>query len=655
MVSRDERSTRTDVSSIDRKPVKINDTRWPTEVQSTTQIAAAKGQPPQPKVEGLVNRRACYSLDEKVLFDLHHHQQSSTASQQPSSFLQAAAAWPNEPPFAPPKRTRTPDGVPSWPGPAQRRASQPELPRNVIQRSHKRIGQFVAKALSRNQNHHNGKRARICRKLGVRLPIAEAPPAAQWRPPMSGHTTFRFGALETHPFNRATLSTPVVGATAVLRAPGNRISSTRNLSSTQTSPGGRPIHPGIQLLGSPEEEETPLLGDHDRNRQERSARSSESVVISTSARALAALSELPLPVSTARVEAQTARRSSSIPRSRLQSPVHGAGSQRRATYPSSTIRTRDLIEAFPDPPSRSALRPISSPHARMSLFPALAHLNERSGNTSRLVTDASHIFTPETADEYAEREELVSSSPKRNELSEGEFSLLSLESLARCSGALPNPSTSDGTMVSPWVDGPSTLGEERERYRPPGESSAVLGVVDNRNEGESIDASLRHSVSPASGKTGATRYFSAASQVAPTARKSSQTVPLPATPSPETQEAVEGQTQQERAVANGALRFVSQRYSFATTMEPNQTGNGEANVPEHPTSHVTPCLHRTGGPRRRKSFIRSKGDVSRESSFGGADRSCVKCRSKVAMQRMVQAVKRRKFHTHRHPHMCDPF
>lgn len=173
-----------------------------------------------------------------------------------------------------------------------------------------------------------------------------------------------------------------------------------------------------------------------------------------------------------------------------------------------------------------------------------------------------------------------------------------------------------------------------------------------------MTASLRHPASLASGKTGATRYFSATSHVIPPSRKSEQAILLPTVSNAQIQEVAEGQTQRDRAVANGALRFVSQRYSLATTAGPSQAGSWEVITPATPPSDVIPCLHRTGMPRKRKSFIRSRvgefrGSPKDKASQSNREGRCVKCRSKRAIQRVVEGVKRRSVQKQHHPRMRE--
>lgn len=174
----------------------------------TTQTSVAVGalQPRQLAATAGIHRRLCFSLDEKALFDLHNAQYSSSTSQQQSSSDQSpqrTALEPVKPPFAPPERVRTPDGVPSWPGVVETSA----YTRQHQQRGHtqearkKRRGgtwsKMKAKLLNRDRNKREdeGRGRRIRRALSFRQRRQEEPRTfTPWRPPTSGHSTFRFDA-----------------------------------------------------------------------------------------------------------------------------------------------------------------------------------------------------------------------------------------------------------------------------------------------------------------------------------------------------------------------------------------------------------------------------------------------------------------------------
>lgn len=178
----------------------------PSKHTTQTSVAVDAMRPRQLAGTAGIHRRLCFSLDEKALFDLHNAQYSSTTSQQQLSSDQSPqrmATEPIEPPFAPPERVRTPDGVPSWPGVVETSACT----RQQRQRGHtqearkKRRGgtwsKMKAKFLKRDRNSRGkeGRGKRIRRALSFRQWRQEEPRTfTPWRPPMSGHSTFRFEA-----------------------------------------------------------------------------------------------------------------------------------------------------------------------------------------------------------------------------------------------------------------------------------------------------------------------------------------------------------------------------------------------------------------------------------------------------------------------------
>jgi hypothetical protein len=169
-----------------------------------TPVAVGVARPRQLAATTGIHRRLCFSLDEKALFDLHHPQYSSTTSQQQSSLeqsLQRMSFEPIKPPFAPPERVRTPDGIPSWPGVTETSAyTQQQLSEQTQDWRRKRRGTWSRmKAKFRHQNGRDNnrksesRRTRIRRALSFHKRPREQPRTfTPWRPPMSGHSTFRF-------------------------------------------------------------------------------------------------------------------------------------------------------------------------------------------------------------------------------------------------------------------------------------------------------------------------------------------------------------------------------------------------------------------------------------------------------------------------------
>lgn len=181
---------------------------WLSQTHTTqTSVAVGALRPRQLAATAGIHRRLCFSLDEKALLDLHHHQYSSTTSQQQSSSDQSpqrTAMGPIKPPFAPPERVRTPDGVPSWPGVVEtsayaRQQQQRERAREQKKKRRGTWSRMKAKFRHRERNSREdegeGRRTRIRRAMSFRRPRQEEPRTfTPWRPPMSGHSTFRFDA-----------------------------------------------------------------------------------------------------------------------------------------------------------------------------------------------------------------------------------------------------------------------------------------------------------------------------------------------------------------------------------------------------------------------------------------------------------------------------
>lgn len=113
------------------------------------------------------------------------------------------------------------------------------------------------------------------------------------------------------------------------------------------------------------------------------------------------------------------------------------------------MKTTDLIEAFPEPPPLKGLRPVSAPAGRLSLFPALARLDELSACTSKLGANGSQNLASNPSDNDVGNKKLVFKNfdgQQQNSL-ELENSQLSCDTtVIQCSGALPNPAGSDGAM-----------------------------------------------------------------------------------------------------------------------------------------------------------------------------------------------------------------
>jgi hypothetical protein len=372
------------------------------------------------------------------------------------------------------------------------------------------------------------------------------------------------------------------------------------------------------------EERLPLLDGHTSSRPQRSSGSSNSVIVSPSVRALAALSGSPLPISPQQVEAEATRRCSSIPRSRLRSLSNGFDSSKRSTYPSSTVKTADLIEAFPEPPHKQVRSRNSAP-TRMSLFPALAGLEARSPN----VSEPSPVRLEHASAGSGSAQSIVRGINNAKSPS---------ASNVWVSGALPDPPECDGSGDTAISNSRPVRGED-VRYRHSGtpvydvDATSLRGM--DQDEDLTMAASLSPAGSPTSGRTGATRFFSAMSQAGNASRNhEAAQSPLEA----HAQSRDENRVQQERAVANGALRFVSQSHSASTNTGVMQLVREETVVPVTLTSHGRECSHKIGHLRGRRSF-RVEVDGVQESRNGEFEHSrlaryCLICRAKRVSRRV---------------------
>lgn len=375
------------------------------------------------------------------------------------------------------------------------------------------------------------------------------------------------------------------------------------------------------------EERVPLLdGRHAPDRPQDSLSSSNSVVVSPSIRALAALQGTPMSVSPQRVEAEVARRTSSIPRSRRASPSNGLGSLKRATYPSGTAKTADLIEAFPQP-SAQQVRSRNSAPASMSIFPTNTVATEH----CKTVAESSdnrleHVVTPCSSEHSIIRMVDGTRSPSASNV--------------WVSGALPNPAV-DGSADTANCISRSIRGEAG-RYRHSGTPVHDIGTASLRDMDEADDsamaATLSHPGSPATGKTGATRFFSAASHMVVMPEYPVSPTSAPAASILEAQNRDEYRVQQERAVANGALRFVSHAPSTVANHEAAISARRETVVPVTMTSHGRACSHKRTRLRSKRPSVYGH-DGTQEGGDGGIEQSkqsryCLMCQAKGLVRRI---------------------
>lgn len=179
---------------------------WLSSIHTTqTSVSVGALRPRQLAATAGIHRRLCFSLDEKALLDLHNAQFTSQQQSSSEQSPQRTAMEPIKPPFAPPERVRTPDGIPTWPGVVETSA----YTRQQQQRGHaqgakkKRRGGTWSKLKARfrdwdrNSREGEGRGMRIRRAMSFRRSRREEEQQrtfTPWRPPMSGHSTFRFDA-----------------------------------------------------------------------------------------------------------------------------------------------------------------------------------------------------------------------------------------------------------------------------------------------------------------------------------------------------------------------------------------------------------------------------------------------------------------------------
>lgn len=301
---------------------------------------------------GLRRRRQCISLDEQAI--LEHHRKDKASSEQSPRRPVNDSLGPVEPPFSPPERVKTPEGIPSWRGQV-RTMTGSQTNTNTPGTS------ILFQQL----------RARSSQVLRQLFGTAATRPTQTriWRPPVSGHRTQTFGRLDTHPFVTAPVGR-VEGSDGT--AEGQSVNGSqkdtaenngqRIRSATLGSPHIAPFH-------SPFGQYNPASQPDPSATQVR--------VTSPSQRALHAASGIAVPVTPERAQKRTNAannaRTVSIPGTRLSqmdrlSPVE----RQPTTAPSGTINTIQLIEQFPQPPNSPNRRDEPGERANLnllSLFP----------------------------------------------------------------------------------------------------------------------------------------------------------------------------------------------------------------------------------------------------------------------------------------------
>ena len=401
-----------------------------------------------------IQRRVCFSLDESMLRRLraseaaHRASMLSSADEQHFEQHVPQAPGPLKPPYEPPIRSTTPDGLQK----AMRDQVADEADNEVvIRRGRLTIGGRLL-ILVRRGYTRAGRRLALAQEEGTQQQAEEQ--LDHWRPPVSGHTTSRFAALDRHPFASAAIATvrpfPASATDAEPPASGER----------------------VQRLEAVQSERTVSSPDSHANSPRAPTQSPAQEALTASQRALTAISGHAIPVSLQRLEAIHGRTSACLPRSRTQSrsstdisPVIAPSSSRF-----DTVRTSELISNFPEPPRGENVLPVS---------PAASPEPIIQRGRSNAITIHDRDKQP------------VASSPPR-----------------RCT------SSDHTTPISeqPIPDLTSLRGESYARYRLSGIPVYALDAASLLSRDQHADDEERSGRSSRSGHTGMTRYYSASSQ-----------------------------------------------------------------------------------------------------------------------------------------------
>jgi len=149
------------------------------------------------------SKRLCFSVDEMTLSRLRRSKllrdssctatsagySSRVGNSDERSPQRIIPSKPAEPPYHPPERMRTPEGLPRWPGDSPSEPGQESQPSAINGTS----------LFQRLLQH--------CPRL-VSTPRPQQRRTSVWRPPISGHTTPRYATLEAHPFAKAPTAAP---------------------------------------------------------------------------------------------------------------------------------------------------------------------------------------------------------------------------------------------------------------------------------------------------------------------------------------------------------------------------------------------------------------------------------------------------------------
>lgn len=487
---------------------------------------------------GANRRRQCISLDENAIqrcYGRGDGSQGALSSGEHSpqrrfeQFLE-----PGQPPFPPPERVKTPEGIPTWRG---------EILTTV--------GSRVSPVTSTTHTLFRQLRARSSQVLGQIFGGQSArrtPQSRTWRPPVSGQRWQTFGRLESHPFT-----------TAPVASSSNDSFREVQQNEDQKSPV---LHTRrrVQRIreGNVPMDEIETLQERHVSHTECDNTVTSARVQSPSQRALQAVSgnAILVPPQRARKYAQASNsaRSISMPSAHAsQVNTRNTSSSRPLSTPNGTMNTTELIQQFPQPPNQPSRSRLPAAGAYRTVFSVFPPYQEPGNNERAVLGGFRHLSGRGGKSRVQSNDHLVPTADTDRRGMQQELRSCTLQ-LLPTSDAASNcgMKRSFVTAVPVHSNEPSVRGKSLCRYRHSGtpvydNDASSLRSFDDQRERDGNDL-LTPRVSslprPSSAFTGSSRYFSAASTSIRTRIVS--------------QRLASGQ-EQERAVANGALRFVGGR------------------------------------------------------------------------------------------------
>lgn len=294
-------------------------------------------------------RRRCYSADDSILLLDHNKSELSEASSVDAIARDQRFACeptlPNNPPYQPPERVQTPKGLPRWPGETDH--DQPVVGQVTTRTSRRDL---LVQYLRSPAPPSRPKFSEVLR--GERTAKFDRPVRTGtrfWRPPSSGHTTRRYEDLESHPFSFVPIAKPHGVQVTRRQQPAA-------VEEITTVPGS-----------------FPPIGTNQHIQSIQDSTMSQSDAPIRSLRALRYAGQHAVAVSAHRASAQASTRSAAVPLNIRTSPSFDRAPDLISPSPDmGTMRTVDLFESFPSPPTQQLARSQmqTAKRSSWSLFPS---------------------------------------------------------------------------------------------------------------------------------------------------------------------------------------------------------------------------------------------------------------------------------------------